>query len=235
MKLFAISDLHLPANFDKPMSVFGPIWEGHWDKISADWDARVGDEDVVLIAGDLSWGLKLEDALDDLKKIGERKGIKIITRGNHDYWWSAIGKVRAALPEKMIAIQNDSIKIENFIFCGSRGWTAPEAGAKQTDEDKKIFEREKIRLDMSLESANKMRREGDKLIAMIHFPPFNSRYEDSAFTDIFKKYSVDAVVYGHLHGETSRANLKRIKGGIPYYLTSCDKLGNVLLELKFEK
>lgn len=136
MRVFAIGDLHLPGGEDKPMNVFGDRWDEHFEKISADWKARVGEEDVVLIPGDISWAMQLEHAADDLQAIGSLPGIKILLRGNHDYWWSTITRVRELLPPKMYALQNDAIRIGDYVFCGSRGWTGEE-----TTDDKKIYAR----------------------------------------------------------------------------------------------
>ena len=122
MKVFAISDLHLDSTLSKPMDIFGPGWEGHWDKIRDDWRSKVGADDVVLLAGDLSWAMSLDEALPDIAEVGELPGAKFILRGNHDYWWSAIGKVRKALPQNMFAIQNDCIRIGKLLVCGSRLW-----------------------------------------------------------------------------------------------------------------
>lgn len=228
MSVYAISDPHLSFTEDKPMSVFGAVWENHWDEISADWRAKVCDDDIVLIAGDISWAMYLDDAVKDLALIGELPGTKILIRGNHDYWWSGISKVRAVLPPATYCLQNDAVRIGRRVFAGSRGWSVPETGAQQKPEDAKIFEREVIRMEMSLAAADKLRQEGDTLIAMIHYPPFNSRYENSPFTELFRRYGVSKVVYGHLHGAESRAELTRDKQGVRYYLTSCDKLGNAL-------
>ena len=124
MALFAISDLHLPAR-EKPMDVFGAHWENHFERIREDWLRRVGEEDVVLLPGDLTWAMRLEDALEDIARVGELPGRKIILRGNHDYWWSAIGRVRRALPEGMYALQNDAMELDGVLYAGSRGWTLP--------------------------------------------------------------------------------------------------------------
>ena len=228
MHVYAISDPHLSFTEDKPMSVFGAVWENHWDEITADWNKRVQEDDVVLIAGDISWAMYLQDAVKDLELIGALPGTKILIRGNHDYWWSGISKVRAVLPDGTHCLQNDAMKIGKYVFAGSRGWSVPETGAAQSAEDAKIFEREIIRMEMSLTAADKLREEGDKLIAMIHYPPFNSRYENSPFTELFRRFGVNKVVYGHLHGVESRTELVRVKHGTEYFLTSCDKLGNVL-------
>ena len=203
MKVFAISDPHLSFTADKPMSIFGAVWENHWDAIEEDWREKVGEDDVVLIA-------------------------KIYIRGNHDYWWSSISKIRAALPENSYALQNDAVKFGRFVFAGSRGWMIPEAGAAVSPENDKILKREAIRMEMSLKCAEKIRTDGDITIAMIHFPPFDSRFSSSVFTDLFNRYSVDKVVYGHLHGTKARTEMFLKRLDTEYYLTSCDKLGNKL-------
>ena len=126
MKIYAIGDLHLPGGDDKPMEVFGTHWEGHWQKIKQDWLEKVRYEDVVLIPGDISWAMQLEHAVEDLRAVGDLPGRKIILRGNHDYWWGSITRVREALPEGMYALQNDAIELDGVVFCGSRGWTIPQ-------------------------------------------------------------------------------------------------------------
>lgn len=227
MKVFAISDLHLDSTLSKPMDIFGPGWEGHWDKIRDDWRSKVGADDVVLLAGDLSWAMSLDEALPDIAEVGELPGVKFILRGNHDYWWSAIGKVRQSLPEGMHAVQNDCIRCGKLLVCGSRLWTI----GSSAEEDVKIDEREFLRLTLSLDAMRKMREEGDKVVVMTHYPPFDATFADNRFTDLIATYAPDAVVYGHLHGKDARARLVVDKKGIPYYLTSCDLVGNKLVDI----
>lgn len=152
-------------------------------------------------------------------------------RGNHDYWWKAIGAVRASLGSGAFAVQNDCVRIENILICGSRGWATPENGCLQSEEDKKIYSREAQRFSLSLAAMQKQRQSEDKVIAMIHYPPFNSRFDSSAFTELFERYEIDAVVYGHLHGNPGRICLEREKSGIKYYLTSCDLVKNKLVRI----
>lgn len=231
MKIFAISDLHISTNTDKPMDVFGGNWVDYLSKIEKDWQDKVGDEDVVLIGGDISWAMSIDDARQDLEFFEKLKGKKIFIKGNHDYWWSGIGKVRDILPENCFALQNDSMRIDGAVICGSRLWSVP-GSPDFKEDDLKIYKRETERLTLSLKSAQKIRREGDKLIALIHFPPFNVKRENSAFTDLFEQYGVDTVVYGHLHGKNVRADKLYIKNGIKYYLTSCDQVENKLTEIE---
>ncbi len=230
MKIFAISDLHLSTSTNKPMDIFGGQWVNYMEKIRADWQEKVTDDDIVLIGGDISWAMSIEDAKKDIETLTDLKGKKVFIKGNHDYWWSGIGKVRDMLPENFFALQNDSIKFGNVVICGSRCWSVP--GAPDFDEkDRKIYLRETERLKLSLIDANKIREDGDKLIALIHYPPFNVYREDTLFTEIFENNKVDSVIYGHLHGKNVRADKLVIKNGIKYYLTSCDKVDNKLTEI----
>ncbi len=232
MKIYAISDLHISTNTNKPMDIFGGNWVGYLDKIRLDWQEKVSDDDLVLIGGDISWAMDIDEAKKDLESISDLKGKKIIIKGNHDYWWSGIGKVRDILPPNFFALQNDSIRIGNVVICGSRCWSVP-GSPDFKEQDRKIYLRETERLKLSLKSAEKTLIEGDKLIALVHYPPFNVKRENSAYTDIFEEYKVNAVVYGHLHGKTVRADKFLIKNGIKYYLTSCDQTENKLTEITF--
>ncbi len=232
MKIYAISDLHISTNTNKPMDIFGGNWVGYLEKIRSDWQDKVNDDDLVLIGGDISWAMNIEDAKKDIESIADLKGKKIIIKGNHDYWWSGISKVRDNLPPSFYALQNDSIKIDNVVICGSRCWSVP-GSPDFNQQDMKIYLREIERLKLSLKSAEKLRQEGDKLIALVHFPPFNVKREDNAYTQIFEEYNVDCVVYGHLHGKNVRADKILNKNGVAYYLTSCDQVDNKLTEITF--
>jgi len=230
MKVYAISDLHLSINNPKPMDIFGPVWDNYLDKIIKDWNKKVDDDDVVLIPGDISWAMKLKDAWDDLKFISNLKGKKIIIKGNHDYWWSGISEIRNGLDENVFAIQNDAVKFGNVIFCGTRGWNIPE-GAYKTSQDEKIYNRELIRMELSLKSARALVQEGDKIIVLTHFPPMNIKCEKNAMTKLFEEYQVSAVVYGHLHNFDKGAKKSFVKNKIKYYLTSCDLVDNKLTKI----
>ncbi|MBP5356695.1 MAG: metallophosphoesterase [Clostridia bacterium] len=230
MKIFAISDFHLSISNPKPMDIFGHIWDNYLESIEKDWEKKVSDDDIVLIPGDLSWAMTLDGVKSDLEYFNRFKGYKVIIRGNHDYWWShSISKVRSILPQKMYAIQCDAVKIGRAVICGSRLWTTPEPGRKQEAQDETIYNREKIRLQMSLEEASKIRQPEDKLYVMLHFPPFNSKFLPSPYTDIISSFSPDAAVYGHLHGKDIRVSYVTEIGGVKYYLTSCDLVGNKLV------
>lgn len=227
MNIFSISDLHLSGLADKPMDVFGAGWENHFEKIKEDWSRRVTDGDIVLIAGDISWGTTLEEGLYDLNSLKELKGRKVFIRGNHDYWWNGITKLRRAAPDDtFFFLQNDCVKFEDVIICGSRGWTCP--GSQDfTDDDLRLYKREAERFKLCFNEVNKVREEGDKVLVMIHYPPFSPKAPDTDFTELFEQERTDKVIFGHIHGETFFP-FRTVKNGIEYILTSCDKVGFTL-------
>lgn len=230
MNVFSISDLHLSQGNEKPMNVFGNGWENHLNKIKADWLKKVSAEDIVLICGDISWGITLEDGLEDLKSLADLPGKKIFIRGNHDYWWNGITKLRRAAPDdSFIFLQNDCVKIENLIICGSRGWTCP-GSTDYTAADEKLYLREAERFKLCFREVEKVRREGDRLLVMIHYPPFSQKSPQTLFTELFREQSAEKVVFGHIHGETYFP-YRTVKDGIEYILTSCDKVGFTLQKI----
>ena len=225
MKIFAISDLHLSVNNEKPMDIFGPVWEGYLDKIFAQWQEKVGEDDLVLLAGDLSWAMKFDEVKSDVKLLENLSGKKVIIRGNHDYWWKSISAVRGILPHEFYAVQNDAVRFDGAVVCGTRGWKGVDKNIVLSAEDQKIFDREVLRLEMSLKEADRLRQEGDKLICMMHYPPVGFAKEDSPFSQLIEKYNVDVVVYGHLHGYKNVETVF-VKNGVEYFLTSCDEVDN---------
>ena len=232
MNVFAVSDLHLPGGKDKPMDIFGGNWTGHLDKIRRDWDERVRAEDVVLIAGDISWAMTLDEALPDLAALRGLPGRKVFIRGNHDYWWSGITALRRSAPdESYIFLQNDCVRLDGLVICGSRGWTCP-GSADFGESDEKIYRREAERFRLAFASVQKVRQPGDKLLCMIHYPPFNVKREDSLFTQLFEENEVDGVVYGHLHQAAGAYPFVCERGKTKYYLTSCDLLGFRLAKIE---
>lgn len=230
MKIYAISDLHLSLSSDKPMDVFGENWTGHFEKIKSDWRAVVQPDDVVLIAGDISWAMKLDDALTDLRALADLPGKKVFIRGNHDFWWNGITKLRDNAPdENFVFLQTDAAKIGDVVFVGSRGWTCP-GSTDYTEQDQKLYLREAERFRLAFHAAEKLREEGDRVVAMIHYPPFSPKNPDTLFTDLFQNYGVGKVVFGHIHGNTYFP-LKTWRGKTEYLLTSCDKTGFKLVQI----
>lgn len=230
MKVYAVSDLHLSGKADKPMNVFGPEWEGHFEKIIKDWQEKVTDDDIVLLGGDTSWGMYLEEGMFDVRSLAPLKGRKVLIRGNHDFWWNGISRVRAAAPDgSFYFLQNDCVKIGKYVIAGSRGWSCP-GSTDFTDQDMKLYLREGERFRLAFQEVKKVRGEGDELIALIHYPPFSVRKEDTVFTRLFEENGVSKVVFGHLHG-SNYFPLRTEKNGITYYLTSCDKARFALTEI----
>lgn len=230
MKIFAISDLHLSINNPKPMDIFGPTWENYLDKIIADWKKKVSEEDIVLLAGDFSWAMKLEETVKDFALISTLPGKKIIIRGNHDYWWKSISAVRNILPHNFYAIQNDALKFGNFIVCGTRLWNLPDNGKTQSEEDKKIYNRELLRLEMTLQNAKLLQQNQESIICMLHYPPYTFKEESNEVTALLEKYGVKKVVYGHIHAYCKQ-HLVLNKNNVEYFLTSCDIVQNQLIEI----
>ena len=202
------------------MDIFGPHWLNHFERIRDDWLEHVQKDDIVLLPGDLSWAMHLDEAQEDLARIGELPGRKLLLRGNHDYWWSSIGRVRRALPEGCFALQNDSVLLDDMLFAGSRGWQIPAEPEGESD-DARIYRRERQRLEMSLKSARAKSADAP-LIVMMHYPP---RAENAVgFSDILKNFDVKHVVYGHLHGAGLAGALRGEVDGIFYHQVSCDGL-----------
>lgn len=232
MKLYAISDLHLSfitmpdpglwtAREHKPMSVMDDIWEGHAQKIYNNWNKIIEPSDIVFVSGDISWAMKLEEALTDLGFLGMLPGNIIAIPGNHDYWWQSISKVRAVLPPNVKLIQNNCMMLGNVAICGSRGWTCPR-DTYFKDSDDKIYRRELIRMENSLQCVPPG---VSQKIVLMHYMPTNEKHQPSGFIELFKKYKVNAVVYGHLHSKACSFRLPDSMWGIRFYLTSADFLG----------
>lgn len=229
MSLFAIGDLHLSFGTDKPMDIFGQHWVEHYKKIEKNWKETVTQEDTVLIAGDISWALRLEQVKPDLDFVQSLPGKKILIAGNHDYWWSSTAKIQS-LYQEMKFIRNDFDKYGDIAICGSRGWLCPN-DMYYMPQDEKIYKREQIRLKNSIESA--LRAGYQKIVLLLHFPPTNDKKENSAFLELIHQYpEIKWVVYGHLHGETSfHTSIEGNDKGVEYYLVSCDYLDFKLLKI----
>lgn len=221
MALFVIGDLHLSLSCDKPMNVFGQQWQDHHKKIEASWKNNISSEDTVLIPGDISWAMTLEEAKVDLDWIDQLPGRKILLKGNHDYWWGSINKLNS-LYQGMDFMQNNYFLYEDMAICGTRGWVCPNDN-KFTEHDKKIYDRELNRLKLSLDQA--VKNNHDSIIVMTHYPPTNDKKEPSDFTNLYEFYGVKRVFYGHLHGKESfEIGLKGMINGVEYSLVSSDYL-----------
>ena len=222
MGLYAIGDLHLSFDerIQKPMDIFGPSWVNHHEKVRKNWEEKVGEEDLVIIPGDVSWGLRADEAMADLRWIHRLPGRKVITKGNHDLWWTSVTRLNR-LYDDMTFLQNHCyMTAEGIAVCGTRGWICP--GTEGFDEhDEKIYNRELLRLEFSLKEAEKA---GAKMtIAALHYPPTNDKLQGSGFTRMLEDFNVQMCVYGHLHGKDAFKNgIKGVFNGIEYRLVSLD-------------
>jgi len=220
MRLFAIGDLHLSSQ-GKTMDIFGAQWEDHQNRLFEKWRQTVRPEDIVLVAGDTSWALKLEEAVPDLERIGKLPGTKILIRGNHDYWWSSRRKVNAILPDGMVALNVNVWTRDDLAVVGTRGWSLP--GTPRFDEnDQRLYLREVNRLRLALEQVplNDVR----KIVALLHYPPLTKTIPCSGFTELLESYHVAACVYAHLHGKDQRLAFEGTHNGIAFVFVACDHL-----------
>lgn len=222
MRVFAIADLHLASVTPKPMTIFGPQWAGHPELIFTRWREEVRPGDLVLLPGDLSWAMHLPDAMIDLAPVAALPGTKVLLRGNHDYWWVGAGKLRAALPPGMLALQNDAVRVGNVVVCGTRGWLTPGYEPLSPD-DERLLNREAERLRLSVQAAAQLRQPGDHLILMLHYPPASPPYPPNALTPVIESARPDLIVYGHLHGVNPERALRQVSG-IPAFLVAADAL-----------
>lgn len=197
--IWGIGDLHFDHTKDKSMDIFGGNWINHEEKIIEDWISRVSDDDIVLVAGDISWALKIEDAKSDLTRIDELPGEKYFIKGNHDYWWASLNKLNSLGLKTINFIQNNHFINGSVAIFGTRAWL-PRDADNFTPEDEKIFKRELMRLENSLKSYTNEDESITKIV-MIHFPPFSSNGKPNEFVALMEKYNVDNCVYGHLHGD----------------------------------
>lgn len=233
MRIFAAGDLHLSKSGDKPMDVFGAEWRNHGERICAAWNETVKDDDIVLVPGDLSWAMRLEEAYSDLECIMQLPGEKIFIKGNHDYWWNSISKVRDRFSQFKNAhfIQNDCIIINNIAFSGTRGWLCPQSSEFSKETDEALYKRELCRLEMSLKCIV-----GDlPKVLLMHFPPTPACGISTGFTELAEKYNVKNVVYGHLHGYSTKNAFEGDLNGVRYTLCSVDhtKFKPIEIQLNF--
>jgi len=218
--LFALGDVHLSHAVKKPMDIFGSVWEDHDERIRENWMRKVSPDDTVLLPGDLSWAMTLAEAKADLEWLGNLPGRQILLRGNHDYWWSGIGRVRNQLTGNQTAIQNDAVSVEGYAVCGSRGWLLP-SHPQFSDSDAVIYSRELQRLTLSLDAGARM---GLPLLVMLHYPPLSQTDTDTEFTRMLEAYGVRLCIYGHLHGAAHRFAVQGTHNGVNYQLVSADYL-----------
>lgn len=220
MALYTIGDLHLSLGGSKPMDIFGDKWANHVERLRESFLHLTAD-DVTVLAGDLSWGISLEESLPDFQFIDALPGRKIILKGNHDYWWGTASKMKAFFREKGITtldfLHNNCQFYGDYALCGTRGWFLDEEGKAH---DAKMLNREVLRLETSLRAAG----EREKL-CFLHYPPLYQGYECPQILALLEQYRVKLCCYGHLHGPTIRRRVEGRRGGVDYALISADAMG----------
>lgn len=230
-RLFALADLHLSLPGLKPMDLFGELWRDHVPRMAAAWDRSVDDEDTVLLPGDISWARNAGEAAPDLEWIGQRPGRKLLLRGNHDSWWSSLGKARRLLPPGCVPLQNDSHRVGDWVVVGARGWTSPDDPAASA-ADERVFRRELERLRLSLVHADAEHGRDLPRLAMVHYPPWLEGGEPTRVVEMLRGAGVRVCVYGHLHGEDHRLAIRGDRGGIRYIFVAADAVGFAPAELE---
>jgi hypothetical protein len=226
MTIWTISDLHLSTARPKPMDIFGSRWKDHAQRIAAAWQARVRPDEWVLLAGDISWAMKIAEALPDLAWIEALPGRKVMIRGNHDYWFPRrVGPLRAHLPPSITALSGDATDIGAAVVCGTRGWITPDTPGFKPETDTRIYERELNLLDSALRAAQQLAQGQRPIIVMIHYPPFLNQ-QPTEFAQRIAAAGAAACIYGHLHRPEDWATAVQGRvAGVDYQLTACDYLG----------
>ena len=233
MAVYTSADLHLStrASTDKSMEVFGKRWDGYTERLKNNWQRLVGENDTVIIPGDISWALSLEEAESDMKFLNSLPGKKILAKGNHDFWWSTMKKHENFFGKHGIDtisfLYNNAYKIENFIIAGTRGWFADDdskAIPDNTDYDK-IVNRECLRLKASLNEAMKLKEAYPEceIIVFMHFPVAFADNVCQELLDVLKAYGIKRLYYGHIHGVYTAPRCT-VKDGIEMHIISADYL-----------
>jgi predicted phosphohydrolase len=226
--------MHLESGTGKTMDRFGDNWRNHDRKIFESWERIGRADDLLLIVGDTSWAMRLEDAMPDLARIGQMKGRKLMLKGNHDYWWQSLAKMSKALDPSIRFLHGTSIIENRVAIAGTRGWLCPN-DTYFKEHDAKIYEREAGRLRAALESLKGRESEYDSLIVALHYPPTNDRGEPSAFTELIDEHRADVCVYGHVHGEFIKDAFAGARGETFYYLVSADAVEFAPAEIQIPK
>lgn len=226
MSIYAIGDLHLSFGVDKPMEVFGQGWQDYEKRIRENWIKEIKEDDVIVLLGDFSWATYIEDTKADFEFINELPGKKVLIKGNHDYWWGTLKRMRDFLKENNFKnidfIMNNSYECEDSIIVGTRGWAF-----NDTENSDKMLTREVSRLESSIRDA-KNKNKDKNIICAMHYPPITKgmleNKESSKYLELMKKYNITECIYGHLHGST---HLEAVEGkidGINLKLVSSDYL-----------
>ncbi len=234
MSIYVIGDLHLSFSVNKPMDVFGYNWENHAEKIKENWLKKVKENDTVIIPGDFSWATYLEETYKDFEFLNLLPGKKILSKGNHDYWWTTVTSMKKYLKEKNFFnidfLYNNAFLIEDKIIVGTRGWI----NTWKSDENYKILKRENERLKLSIEKGINEFGNGKEIISFIHYPPFykeNVIPEEIDFIKTLEKYDIKKCYYAHLHSDSHKEAIEGKIKNIDFKLVSSDYLNFDLLKI----
>lgn len=218
MSLYTLADLHLSLGTDKPMDIFRG-WDNYVRLIHDTWDYLVEEGDTVVIPGDISWALKLEETYEDFAFINRLPGQKIFLKGNHDLWFSTKSKVEAYLAQNgfdtIRILFNNCYVYGDYALCGTRGWINLPGEAA----DKKVLLREAGRLRLSLEAG---RQTGKEPLVFLHYPPVYGSTECWEMLEVLQEYGVKRCYYGHLHGHSCQYAINGERHGIDFRLVSSD-------------
>ena len=221
MSLFAIGDTHLSFGVEKPMDVFHG-WNDYEKRLESQWRSIVGDGDTVLICGDVSWGMKLDEALPDFKFLESLPGKKLLMKGNHDYWWETVSKMNRLFDDNLITsigfLFNNAVRLGDISVAGTKGWFY-DSGA---EDEEKALNRELCRLKLSLQQAQKL---GGEIVAFLHYPPISNRAVCEEIVDLLVEYGVRRCYYAHLHGPSIKKAFVGDYKNIRFSLISGDSLG----------
>lgn len=230
MKLFALSDLHLAHAVDKPMTVFGDKWENHTLLVQESWQELVSDADVVILGGDISWAKSLDEALPDLRFIDNLPGQKLLLRGNHDYWWTSMKKMHELCKQEDLNtlhfLRNNALRFGSFLIGGTRGWLLPDDD-EFTTQDQKIFDRELIRMQLSLDDMKQINKKSEAELTAVfamHYPPISANGEPSKMSEVLSKAEISLCVFGHIHHRLPFYLSSPQVGKVRYVLTSADQV-----------
>lgn len=221
MSLYVIGDLHLSLGSNKPMDIFGAKWENYTDKIANEFSQLIP-EDTIVLCGDTSWAMSLEEARSDFAFIDSLPGRKIILKGNHDYWWTTASKmdkyIKAEGFNTLSFLHNNSYSYDGVSICGSRGWFFEEE--TDNEHDIKMINREVLRLKKSLSEA-----ENEEKIVFLHYPPVYRDYVCKEIINVMTEYGVKKCYYGHIHGYGHKNAYTGNYMGIEFRMISADFIG----------
>lgn len=240
MALFTIADLHLSNGSDHAMDVFGPRWQSYTAKIEKNWRLTVSDSDTVVIPGDISWAMHLAEAREDFAFLDALPGRKLLSKGNHDFWWETAAKLNRFFDENgfrtFSLLYNNAHIVEDYIICGTRGWFLEEEQQQTVGkvDFSKMVNREVLRLQLSLQAAKKLQvgeHANKEILVFLHFPPVWNAFACNEILDVLRDFGVKRCYHGHIHGVYSRPATQELDCGLKLYNVASDFLNFMPLRI----